>query len=195
MREQENQELENQQEEKKDKKSKLLLLLILLLLIIIGFGGFYIFQQNANNKSEVAAESEKPKYDVGEDSGVSDTAPEAPEKNEEEKLGNNMMNITISSNPCYSEGVLYLKMQNKDINTYPQVVELMLKAENEGEEDVMLFKSGAIPVGKYLNETETKLEVDLEPGNYKCVAMFRGINETTGELMGSAGANVTLTVY
>ncbi len=176
-------EIETKSEKKKD--NKFLILIIILLIGIIAGGAYYITHQ----KTPIYEAKVTKKYDTTADGSMSDK--EAADKNK--KLEAGMMNITISSNPSYSEGVLYLNMKNKEMNTSPQVLELMLVNE-DGTNGEILFQSGAVPVGKYLNQVETKLSKDLKPGEYKCTAMFRGINAETGELMGSAAARVTLTV-
>ena len=38
------------------------------------------------------------------------------------------------------------------------------------------------------------LDVDLEAGAYECTAMFHSLDPDTGAVLGSAGANITITV-
>ena len=38
------------------------------------------------------------------------------------------------------------------------------------------------------------LDVDLEAGSYDCTAMFHSLDPDTGAILGSAGANITITI-
>ena len=39
------------------------------------------------------------------------------------------------------------------------------------------------------------LDVELEAGTYECTAMFHSLDPDTGTVLGSAGANITITIH
>ena len=80
-----------------------------------------------------------------------------------------------------------LMIVNEEVNNYPQVVEI--SRDDTGE---LIYKSGAIPVGSKIESA--KLSVDLDPGTYKCTALFYNVDPDTGDYLGCAGAVVTVTV-
>ena len=49
-----------------------------------------------------------------------------------------------------------------------------------------------IPVGSKI--AADTLDVDLEAGTYDCTAMFHSLDPDTGTILGSAGANITITI-
>ena len=95
----------------------------------------------------------------------------------------------MNLNPVFKDGSSEgnLLIMNEEINRHPQVVEIYRKDTEE-----LIYKSGAIPVG---SRVETgKLLVDLDAGEYPCVAYFNSVDENTGELLGKAGAEITIIV-
>ena len=56
----------------------------------------------------------------------------------------------------------------------------------------LIYRSGLIPVGSRVDYA--KLSVDLEKGEYPCVAYFNSVNEETGELLGKAGAEILIVI-
>ena len=55
-----------------------------------------------------------------------------------------------------------------------------------------IYISAAIPVGSKI--AADTLDVDLEAGSYDCTAMFHSLDPDTGAILGSAGANITITI-
>jgi hypothetical protein len=55
-----------------------------------------------------------------------------------------------------------------------------------------IYRSGAIPVGSQIESAP--LDVALEAGNYSCVAYFNSVSVETGTFLGTAGAEITITV-
>lgn len=100
-----------------------------------------------------------------------------------------MINISMNLNPVFKDGTSEgnLLIMNEEINRHPQVIEIYRKDTEE-----LIYKSGLIPVG---SRVETgKLLVDLDAGEYSCVAYFNSVDENTGELLGKAGAEITVIV-
>ena len=46
----------------------------------------------------------------------------------------------------------------------------------------------------YVEIENAKLAVDLDPGTYACTAYFNNVNMETGEILGTAGAEIEITV-
>ena len=106
-----------------------------------------------------------------------------------EKVEEGMINISMNTSPVFADGTSAgsLMIVNEEINNYPQVVEI--SRDDTGE---LIYKSGAIPVGSKIESA--KLSVDLDPGTYKCTALFYNVDPDTGDYLGCAGAVVTVTV-
>lgn len=106
-----------------------------------------------------------------------------------EKVEAGMINISMNTSPVFADGTSKgsLMIVNEEINNYPQVVEI--SRDDTGE---LIYKSGAIPVGSKIESA--KLSVDLDPGTYKCTALFYNVAPDTGDYLGCAGAVVTVTV-
>lgn len=106
-----------------------------------------------------------------------------------EKVEEGMINISMNTSPVFADGTSAgsLMIVNEEVNNYPQVVEI--SRDDTGE---LIYKSGAIPVGSKIESA--KLSVDLDPGTYKCTALFYNVDPDTGDYLGCAGAVVTVTV-
>ena len=53
-------------------------------------------------------------------------------------------------------------------------------------------ESGAIAIGSKIERA--KLDVDLPAGTYECTAYFHNLNPETGDIIGTAGAIITITI-
>ena len=106
-----------------------------------------------------------------------------------EKVEEGMINISMNTSPVFADGTSKgsLMIVNEEVNNYPQVVEI--SRDDTGE---LIYKSGAIPVGSKIESA--KLSVDLDPGTYKCTALFYNVDPDTGDYLGCAGAIITVTV-
>ena len=106
-----------------------------------------------------------------------------------EKVEEGMINISMNTSPVFADGTSEgsLMIVNEEVNNYPQVVEI--SRDDTGE---LIYKSGAIPVGSKIEAA--KLSVDLDPGTYKCTALFYNVDPDTGDYLGCAGAVVTVIV-
>ena len=63
--------------------------------------------------------------------------------------------------------------------------------KNQGK-DVVLVSSGAIAVGSKIERA--KLDVVLPAGTYECTAYFHNLDPETGDIIGTAGAIITITI-
>jgi hypothetical protein len=119
-----------------------------------------------------------------------------PEINEEEirkeldeKVQEGMIRISMNTSPVFADGSSKgnLLIVNDVHNNYPQVVFIVLK--DTGEE---IYRSGAIPVGSKVEQAA--LDTRLPAGTYECVAYFSNVDVETGAFLGTAGAEITITI-
>lgn len=105
-----------------------------------------------------------------------------------QKVEEGMINISMNTNPVFENGKSEgnLRIDNIEANRYPQLVEIYTKDDNT------LLYSGAVDIGLKVNYST--LLVDLPKGDYECIAYFHAINPETNERIGTAGANIKITI-
>lgn len=172
-----------QSEKKKKSKKKYLLLLLLLLLIptIWLFKGFFI----GDNPMPIPGINWDKNQSLGDLTGKSKEEIVAALN---EKVQEGMINISMNTNPIFESGTSMgtLMITNSASNRYPQLIEIFTKDDNT------LVYSGAVDIGNKVEKS--RLLVDLPKGDYECIAYFSAINPETGEKLGTAGANIKITV-
>ena len=106
-----------------------------------------------------------------------------------QKVQEGMINISMNTSPVFASGTAKgnLMIVNSPTNNYPQIVYIIRK--DTGEE---IYRSKGIPVGSKIEYAA--LNVDLAPGTYDCVAYFNNADPQTGEILGTAGAEIVITV-
>ena len=106
-----------------------------------------------------------------------------------EKVEEGYINISMNTSPVFADGKAQgnLMIVNETVNRYPQRVVITLADTGE-----IIYASGAIPVGSKI-EADT-LDVVLHAGTYPCIAMFHSLDPNTGAILGSAGANINITI-
>ena len=105
------------------------------------------------------------------------------------KVEEGMINISMNTSPTFHDGKSKgnLMIVNSEANHYPQIVYIVRKDTNEE-----IYRSGGIPVGSKVENAA--LSVDLPAGTYDCVAYFNNADPETGAILGTAGAEITITV-
>ena len=101
------------------------------------------------------------------------------------QMEDGMITISMNSNPVVSNGYANLNIFNDTQNKLPQIVEIY-------EESSLIYKSGGIPVGSRIDSAP--LSVSLSPGNHNCTAYFNAVNPQTGEYVGTAAAEIIITI-
>ena len=106
-----------------------------------------------------------------------------------EKVAEGMINISMNTAPYFEDGKAEgnVMIVNEDINLYPQQVEFV--RNDTGEQ---IYQSKAIPVGSKIERAA--LDVELPAGTYECTAMFHNLDPVSGEIIGTAGAKITIEV-
>ena len=105
-----------------------------------------------------------------------------------QQLEEGMINISMNTSPWFEDATSpgNLMIVNETINCYPQKVEIVRNDTGE-----VIYTSGAIPVGSKIEAA--KLDMELEAGSYECTALFHNL-DNSGNIIGSAGAIITITI-
>ena len=121
--------------------------------------------------------------------GWDNLSPEEIAEKLNEKVAEGMINISMNTAPYFEDGKAEgnVMIVNEAINNYPQQVEFI--RNDTGEQ---IYQSKAIPVGSKIERAA--LDVELPAGTYECTAMFHNLDPVSGEIIGTAGAIITITV-
>ena len=100
------------------------------------------------------------------------------------------VSISINATPCTaSDGSGQVNWNIENPANQGKLIRVEVELEDTGD---VIFSTGAIKPDSSL--PTGKLDADLDPGTYGCVAMFYTYNLKTEEYIGRAGARITLTV-
>ena len=121
--------------------------------------------------------------------GWDNLSPEEIAEKLNEKVAEGMINISMNTAPYFENGKAEgnVMIVNEAINNYPQQVEFI--RNDTGEQ---IYQSKAIPVGSKIERAA--LDVELPAGTYECTAMFHNLDPVSGEIIGTAGAIITITI-
>ena len=121
--------------------------------------------------------------------GWDNLSPEEIAEKLNEKVAEGMINISMNTAPYFEDGKAEgnVMIVNESINNYPQQVEFI---SNDTQE--IIYQSKAIPVGSKIEHAA--LDVELPAGTYECTAMFHNLDPETGDIIGTAGAIITITI-
>ena len=121
--------------------------------------------------------------------GWDNLSPEEIAEKLNEKVAEGMINISMNTAPYFENGKAEgnVMIVNEAINNYPQQVEFI--RNDTGEQ---IYESGAIAVGSKIERA--KLDVVLPAGTYECTAYFHNLDPETGDIIGTAGAIITITI-
>ena len=110
-------------------------------------------------------------------------------ENLNQKVEEGMINISMNTAPYFEDGKAEgnVMIVNESINNYPQQVEFI--RNDTGDQ---IYQSKAIPVGSKIERAA--LDVELPAGTYECTAMFHNLDPETGDIIGTAGAIITITI-
>lgn len=121
--------------------------------------------------------------------GWDNLSPEEIAERLNQKIEEGMINISMNTAPYFENGTAEgnLMLVNESINNYPQKVQIV--RNDTGEQ---IYESGAIAVGSKIERA--KLDVVLPAGTYECTAYFHNLDPETGDIIGTAGAIITITI-
>ena len=164
---------------------------IIFLVLLVGAGVFLAFKllhkpadtTLASSKSGIVYDSSAV------EGGWDNLSPEEIAERLNQKVEEGMINISMNTAPYFENGASEgnVTIVNESINLYPQQVEFI--RNDTGEQ---IYQSKAIPVGSKIERAA--LDVELPAGTYECTAMFHNLDPVSGEIIGTAGAIITITI-
>ena len=164
---------------------------IIFLVLLVGAGIFLITRLVSKPLTKVDARGQTGiVYDSSAvEGGWDNLSPEEIAEKLNEKVAEGMINISMNTAPYFENGAAdgNLMIVNESINNYPQKVQIV--RNDTGEQ---IYESGAIAVGSKIERAA--LDVELPTGTYECTAMFHNLDPISGEIIGTAGAIITITV-
>ena len=162
-------------------------LIVLTVLVVIAV--IVTFAVRKDEPKEPAAQSGIV-YDASAIEGGWDSlSPEEIAEKLNEKVAEGMINISMNTAPYFEDGASEgnVMIVNEAINNYPQKVQIT--RNDTGEQ---IYESGAIAVGSKIERA--RLDVVLPAGTYECTAYFHNLDPDTGEIIGTAGAIINITI-
>ena len=178
--------------EKRDAKSRTIVIVCasaLALLVSLGVYGI-VRLMHKPAATDPSAQAGGLVYDSSAvEGGWENLSPEEIEAALNEKVAEGMINISMNTAPYFEDGSAEgnVMIVNEAINNYPQKVEFIRNDTGE-----TIYASNAIPVGSKIERA--KLDVELPAGTYECTAMFHNLDPATGDILGTAGAIITITI-
>ena len=141
------------------------------------------------SKEEARAEAGIVYDSAAVEGGWDNLSPEEIAEKLNEKVAEGMINISMNTAPYFENGTAdgNLMIVNESINNYPQKVQIVRNGTGE-----QIYESGAIAVGSKIERA--KLDVVLPVGTYECTAYFHNLDPETGDIIGTAGAIITITI-
>ena len=100
-----------------------------------------------------------------------------------------MFNIAINQHPVFADGTSEgtIGIENVPGNRY--LMQVSVTRDDTGD---VIYESGLIDPGYYIEKAA--LLTDLDAGDYKCTAIFTAYDRETEKEVGTAGANITVSV-
>lgn len=169
----------------KEKDKAIVYKVIILILICIIFAMFCILQGTSLAKDE----RKKTDANVIRQIDAKDSEKEEEDLSKlEEMVKEGHLRICINTNPIFKKSTLVgrVNVMNKEPNVRPIYLEIVL------DDGRVIYESGLIPVGYEIQDIS--LSEDLEIGVYSATAYFHSVDEESGEVCGSAGARMYITV-
>ena len=166
-------------------------LAVVFLACAIGAGIFLITRLVSKplSKEEARAKAGIVYDSAAVEGGWDNLSPEEIAEKLNEKVAEGMINISMNTAPYFEDGKAEgnVMIVNESINNYPQQVEFI--RNDTGEQ---IYQSKAIPVGSKIERAA--LDAELPAGTYECTAMFHNLDPVSGEIIGTAGAIITITI-
>ena len=164
---------------------------VIFLVLLVG-AGIFLAVRLLHKPADAALASSKSGivYDSSAvEGGWDNLSPEEIEARLNEKVAEGMINISANTAPIFEDGSSEgnLMLVNESINNYPQKVQIV--RNDTGEQ---IYESGAIAVGSKIERA--KLDVVIPAGTYECTAYFHNLDPKTGDIIGTAGAIINITI-
>ena len=164
---------------------------VIFLVLLVG-AGIFLAVKLLHKPADAALASSKSGivYDSSAvEGGWDNLSPEEIAEKLNEKVVEGMINISMNTAPYFENGTSEgnVMIVNESINNYPQKVQIV--RNDTGEQ---IYQSNAIPVGSKIERA--KLDVALPAGTYECTAYFHNLDPDIGEIIGTAGAIINITI-
>ena len=162
---------------------------LIALAILVVIAVIVTFVVRNDEPKEPAVQSGIVYDDSAIEGGWDNLSPEEIAEKLNEKVAEGMINISMNTAPYFEDGKAEgnVMIVNESINNYPQQVEFI--RNDTGEQ---IYQSKAIPVGSKIERAA--LDVELPAGTYECTAMFHNLDPVSGEIIGTAGAIINITI-
>ena len=176
----------------RETRSKDITVYAIIFLVLLVSAGIFFAVKLLHKPADTALASSKSGivYDSSAvEGGWDNLSPEEIAEKLNEKVAEGMINISMNTAPYFENGKAEgnVMIVNEDINLYPQQVEFI---RNDTQE--IIYQSKAIPVGSKIERAA--LAVELPAGTYECTAMFHNLDPETGNVIGTAGAIINITI-
>ena len=154
-----------------------------IIFIIITLRSAPISKEEARAKAGIVYDS------AAIEGGWDNLSPEEIAEKLNEKVAEGMINISMNTAPYFEDSTAEgnLMIVNESINNYPQKVQIV--RNDTGDQ---IYESNAIPVGSKIERA--KLDTALPAGTYECTAYFHNLDPETGEIIGTTGAIINITI-
>ena len=175
---------------KHDRRRLIIIAIIALLALLLGVGIYCMTQSRTIGIDDAETPLGGIEWDANaEEGGLAHRSEEEIRAELNEKVAQGMINISMNTSPVFESGAAEgnLLIVNSERNNYPQIVTIVRK--DTGDE---IYRSGGIPVGSKIERA--RLDADLPAGTYDCVAYFNNVDPETGDFLGTAGAEIVVTV-
>lgn len=176
-------------ENKKERKKKRWLILLLLLLLAFACAGGYLWWKEYSRP--------KSKYEMDQNALAGFLPGKTQEEIEAELnriIAEGRFNASINSEMTLENGKLNVHIENVPANNYDMMVEVYLYPhENDTEDAQLIYKSGVIQKGFYIDTVDA--QTNVEPGVYDGRALFTAVTaDETQEEIGQTALNVIIQV-
>lgn len=174
---------------------KLLLVLILAAVLLIGAAGYYFLVYKPAHETKSATGGQR------EAAALKGSIEQMTEEEIQAELNNiieeGMFRISIESHIAgYADDTMRMNIQNHLNNRYVMQVTLYRYIRDPKTNEIIdqeeIYKTDLIDPGYYIDYA--KLDKHLDPGEYDGVAIFTALYPDTEEIVGTAGAEVRITV-
>ena len=172
------------------KRTRLMAALVILLCAACIAGWLYVVTRGESGEAPDPSAPDGLIYDdAAVEGGWESRSREEIEESLNQQVEAGYINISMNASPVFENGRAQgnLMIVNETVNRYPQQV--VITRDDTGE---TIYTSAAIPVGSKI--AADTLDADLEAGTYECTAMFHSLDPDTGAILGSAGANINITI-
>ncbi|WP_188208316.1 hypothetical protein [Alkalibacillus aidingensis] len=174
-------------------KKKIFFIVVSIVLLLLG-GHFYLKSQEKESIVEPIEkqQEEKEQPEFGDDGDVEDNGLDLGNSEEvkselQERTDESYMNFRVNSNPYFpeSDSKGSLMLENKEENSHG--VQVIIEMEDDE-----VYKSPLIKPGQSIQET--KLDKEIEPGEYEAIAYFDTYDLENKKKKGRSGVKINLTI-